>query len=167
MKPLPYILLLILCCCASFSFAQNDERLAIGTVVQMTFEGNLVEAKLVGRAAVSKEQEQEYILMNINETLLGAERESKILPINFVMPDEPVTSGILIFGLESETAETLTLEILKKEEYTMVLDCTFEVAAGSSYKVVDLGVLENGTYSFRLKNKQEAELTRIITIKKS
>lgn len=163
MKLLSYFLLTALCSYASFSFAQNKEQLAIGTVVKMTFEGKLVEAELVGRATLNQEQEDE----NINKSLLEPDKESLVLAINFVMVDNPITNDIFIFALEADEAETLTLEMFEEEGFSKVLNCTFNVEAGLSYKVVDLGTVDNGNYTFRLQNKQEAELIRIITIEKS
>ncbi len=167
MKLITYCLLCILCLYTSFLFAQDDDQLAIGTVVKMTFEGQMVEAKLVCRASAPTKQEEEDVLMNIHKILLEAEKEALILPIRFYMVDDPVTDGIFIFGLEAIEAETLTLELYEEEGFVMVLNCAFEVEVGSSYKVLDLGALESGNYIFRLKNKQQAELNRIITVEKS
>ena len=97
---------------------------------------------------------------------MGAEREAQLLDVNFTISDKPLKTSLLVFGIETEYPNNLTLEMFNEESYVMVTNCSFHIEPGNNFNAVDLSILDNGNYTFRLKDNEGKELNRQITIKK-
>lgn len=113
---------------------------------------------------MSAEDQDAMDIMNVNQTLMSAEKEAQLLDVNFSMSDEPIDNGMFIFGIQTEDAKQLTLEIRDEEGFTLAANNIFEINEGQNYKAVNVSSLEKGTYNFRIKNDAGHELNRQINI---
>ena len=95
---------------------------------------------------------------------MSAEKEAQLLDVNFTMSDEPVENGVFIFGIETENAKDLTVEMFDEEGFGMVANNKFDINEGSNYKALNVNSMESGDYIFRLKDDQGRELERSVTI---
>lgn len=138
-------------------------------VLQVNFEGKMITLAADDVVATAQLMNQEdadaQAVMNINESLMGAEKEAQLLDVNFTMSDEPVENGMFIFGIETEDAKNLTIEMFDEEGFGMVANNKFEINQGNNYKALNVKSLDNGTYNFRLKDDAGKELNRQVTVK--
>lgn len=138
-------------------------------VLQVNFEGQMITLEtsdIVATAqAMNAEDADAQDIMNINSTLMGADKEAQLLDVNFTMSDEPVENGMFIFGIETKDAKSLKIEMFDEEGYAMVANNKFDITEGNNYKALNVNSLENGSYSFRLKDDTGKELNRTVTVK--
>jgi hypothetical protein len=162
---------------ASCSDETNTAKLSIDTKttravqaesMQVNFQGKMVTIEagdMVGAAqAMSAEDADAQAIMNINSTLMGAEKEAQLLDVNFTMSDEPVENGMFIFGIETADAKNLTLEMHDEEGFAMVANNKFDVTEGNNYKALNVKSLNPGSYNFRLKDDSGKELNRVVKV---
>jgi len=145
----------------------NSTRAGQSEAMQVTFEGQTItieSADVISMQAMNQEDADAQAVMNINQALMGAEKEAQLLDVNFTMSDEPVENGMFIFGIETENAKNLTLEMFDEEGYAMVANNKFDVNEGNNYKALNVNTMENGTYTFRLKDEAGKELNREVTV---
>jgi len=134
---------------------------------QVTFMGKTISLKAadIMEAAMSEAENQDAAdVMNINQTLMGAEKEAQLLDVNFSMADEPVDNGMFIFGIETEDAKDLTMQMYDEEGFGMVANNQFEINQGNNYKALNVNSLESGSYVFRLKDAEGKELQRTVEV---
>lgn len=118
----------------------------------------------IKKAVISAEDEDAADVLNLNESFLRAKKEAQELDITFNMSDEPVTNGVFIFGIETQEAKDLTLELYDEEGFGLVANNQFNVLSGSNYKALNVKELDAGEYNFRLLDAQGKELNRSIKI---
>lgn len=149
--------------------AQLTRTVAVeAKAIQVEFEGKTITLNtedIVGTAqAMSAEDQDAQKLMAVGSSLMAAEKEAQILDVNFTMSDDPVQNGMFIFGIETEEAKDLTIEMLDEEGFTTVANNQFQVNQGNNYKALNVQSLDNGTYNFRLKDAQGKELNRTVKV---
>ena len=136
--------------------------------MQVKFQGQMITIEAADvinmKAMTAEESEDAQAVAGIHESLMSTEKEAQLLDVNFTMSDEPVENGMFIFGIETKNAKDLTLEMFDEEGYEMVANNKFNITEGNNYKALNVNSLENGTYSFRLKDDAGKELTREVTI---
>lgn len=101
---------------------------------------------------------------NIMNSLMGADKEAQVLDVNFSMADEPVKNGIFVFGMETENAKDLTMQMFDEEGFGMVANNQFEITQGNNFKALNVTALNSGNYIFRLKDAEGKELQRTVTV---
>jgi len=83
---------------------------------------------IIGAAQKMNAENQDAIdVMNINQTLMGAEKEAQVLDVNFTMSDKPVENGMFIFGIETPDSKNLTLEMYDEEGFALVANNKFDI----------------------------------------
>ncbi len=110
------------------------------------------------------EGEDAMVAMQINQSLMMAQKEDQMLQVNFSMSEEPVAHGMFIFSIESPDAKELTLELYDEEGYNLAAENSFGVNEGNNYKALNVTALEDGEYLFRLKDSEGRELARTVSI---
>ncbi|BDS14676.1 hypothetical protein [Aureispira anguillae] len=125
---------------------------------------NLDAMETVAMQKMNAEDDDAQTVMNINQALMGAEKEAQLLDVNFSMSDEPVENGMFIFSIESPDVKKLTLEMFDEEGYEMAANNEFGVNEGNNYKALNVNAMDNGDYLFRLKDDQGRELVRTVNI---
>lgn len=113
------------------------------------------------------ESEDAMVAMQINQSLMSAQKEEQVLNVNFSMSEEPVANGMFIFSIESPDSKELTLELYDEEGYNRAAENTFGVNEGNNYKALNVTSLDNGEYLFRLKDGEGRELARTVNIEAS
>lgn len=103
-------------------------------------------------------------IMNINSSLMAAEKEAQLLQVRFSMSDEPIDNGMFIFSIESPEGKNLTLEMYDEEGYDKVANNKFAVTEGNNYKALNVNAMDEGDYLFRLKDDEGRELVRTVNI---
>ncbi|BDS14677.1 hypothetical protein [Aureispira anguillae] len=153
---------------AELTITDDNTRAAQGEAMQVNFQGQMITieaADMIGEAqALSAEDADAQTVMGINQSLMGAEKEAQLLDVNFTMSDEPVENGMFIFGIETQDAKNLTLEMYDEEGFGMVANNKFDVNEGNNYKALNVKSLEAGTYNFRLKDDAGKELNRQVQV---
>jgi hypothetical protein len=145
----------------------DNTRAGQAEAMQVNFQGQSVTIEasdFITMEQMSGEDADAQAVININEALMGADKEAQLLDVNFTMSDEPVANGMFIFGIETENAKNLTLEMFDEEGYAMVANNKFDVNEGNNYKALNVNTMENGTYTFRLKDDSGKELNREVTV---
>lgn len=167
MKIIQHLFFIFLLLSSSLTFAQKNKSLEIGAVVKVKFEGQNIKATLVCIATLlNSEDADANAIMKLNQLFMGAEREAQLLDVNFIMSDKPLKTSLFVFGIETEYSKNLRLEVFYEESYAIVANCTFAIESGNNFNAVDLSVLDNGSYTFRLKDNDGKELNRYFTIKR-
>ncbi len=118
----------------------------------------------VAMEQMNEEEDDAQILMNMNATLMAAEKEAQLLQVRFSMSDEPVENGMFVFSIESPDGKNLTLEMYDEEGYEKVANNKFDVTEGNNYKALNVNSMSDGDYLFRLKDDQGKELVRTVNI---
>lgn len=113
---------------------------------------------------ISSEDQDAMDITNLNQKLMGAEKEAQLLDVNFTMDDEPVDNGMFIFGIETEDAKELTLEMHDEEGFNLVANNMFTINEGQNYKAINVSSLDQGMYNFRIKDDAGRELNRQVNI---
>lgn len=155
-------LFLIVCLLFSLGgFAQKN--------IKVDFLGQKIKANLICIASQPTIEESDaQAVFNINETLMGAIREAQFLDINIMMSKDTIKSDYLVFVIEVEQAQKLTLEMFDDGSFVMVADCTFSVNTGGNFLAVDVKNINKGVYNFRLKDEEGSEVNkRVVLSKKS
>lgn len=104
------------------------------------------------------------VAMQINQSLMTAQKETQVLDVNFSMSEESVANGMFIFSIESPDTKELRLELYDEEGYNLAADNAFAVNEGHNYKALNVSSLEDGEYLFRLKDSEGRELARTVNI---
>jgi len=125
---------------------------------------NLDAMETVAMQQMNQDDADAADIMNINSTLMAAEKEAQLLEVKFSMSDEPVENGMFIFSIESPDGKNLTLEMYDEEGYDKVANNKFDVTEGNNYKALNVNSMEEGDYLFRLKDDQGRELVRTVNI---
>lgn len=153
---------------AKLNIDTETTRAAQSEAIQVNFQGQMITidaADMVGVAqAMNAEDADAEAVMNINTALMGADKEAQLLDVNFTMSDEPVENGMFIFGIETENAKKLILEMHDEEGFATVANNQFEVTEGNNYKALNVKSLEPGSYNFRLKDDAGKELNRVVQV---
>lgn len=155
---------------ANVSIDTERTRAAQAQSTQVNFQGQMITLEandMIGAAqAMDADNADAQDISNMNAALMGAEKEAQLLDVNFTMSDEPVENGMFIFGIETEDAKDLTLEMHDEEGFAMVANNKFGVTEGNNYKALNVESLEAGSYNFRLKDDAGKELNRVVTVAK-
>lgn len=125
---------------------------------------NLATMETVAMQQMNQEDADAADVMNINSTLMAAEKEAQLLEVKFSMSDEPVENGMFIFSIESPDGKNLTLEMYDEEGYEKVANNKFDVTEGNNYKALNVNSMAEGDYLFRLKDNEGRELVRTVNI---
>jgi hypothetical protein len=125
---------------------------------------NLDAMETVAMQQMNQEDADAADIMNINSTLMAAEKEAQLLEVRFSMSDEPIDNGMFIFSIESPNGKNLTLEMYDEEGYDKVANNKFAVTEGNNYKALNVNSMDEGDYLFRLKDDEGRELVRTVNI---
>lgn len=138
-------------------------------VLQVNFEGQMITLEtsdiVASAQAMEADNEDAQAINDINTAFMSADKEAQLLDVNFTMSDEPVENGMFIFGIETEDAKSLNIEMYDEEGYAMVANNKFDITQGNNYKALNVKSLDNGSYTFRLKDDAGKELNRTVTVK--
>ena len=138
-------------------------------VLKVNFEGQMITLETSDIVAITQAMNADNAdaqhVMNINATLMGTEKEAQLLDVNFTMSDEPVENGMFIFGIETEDAKSLKIEMYDEEGYAMVANNNFDITEGNNYKALNVNSLDDGSYTFRLKDDTGKELNKTVIVK--
>jgi len=110
------------------------------------------------------ESEDAMVAMQINQSLMTAQKETQVLDVNFSMSEEAVANGMFVFSIESPDTKELILELYDEEGYNLAANNSFGVNEGNNYKALNVSSLEDGEYLFRLKDNEGRELARTVNI---
>lgn len=105
------------------------------------------------------------IVGNIYSSAMTAEKEAKALDVSFSAAEEVVENGLFVFSVNSSIEKELELEMFDEEGFTMAANNKIALTQGENYRALNVESLDDGTYTFRLKDAEGKELTRKITIK--
>lgn len=125
---------------------------------------NLDAMETVAMQQMNQDDADAADIMNINSSLMAAEKEAQLLQVRFSMSDEPVENGMFIFSIESPEGKNLTLEMYDEEGYDKVANNKFAVTEGNNYKALNVESMDEGDYLFRLKDDEGRELVRTVNI---
>ncbi|BDS13608.1 T9SS C-terminal target domain-containing protein [Aureispira anguillae] len=126
---------------------------------------NATSDKLVAVILLLDNGDDQQIIQTIYTTLMAAEKVAKVLEIEMLAQDE-VNDDVFVFSLKSEAQKDLTMKLFDEEGYELAAHRVLQVNKGSSYRALNVESLTDGTYMFKLTDKEGAELNKKITIKR-
>ena len=85
---------------------------------------------------------------------LGVAKNQQALEVQFSASDEPVTNGMFIFSIETESAKTLNMEIYDEEDFELAGNNSIELNNGRNYKALNVKELPAGNYTFRFRDDE-------------
>ncbi|MBL4649339.1 MAG: hypothetical protein JKY03_06365 [Aureispira sp.] len=148
--------------------AGGDVSAANASTMNLNFGGQVISIKMEDIINISEkmsaEDQDAMDVMSLNQKLMGAEKEAQLLDVNFTMSDDPIDNGMFIFGIKTEDAKKLTLEMHDEEGFTLVANNVFAVNEGQNYKAINVSSLDKGMYNFRIKDAAGRELNRQVNI---
>jgi hypothetical protein len=137
--------------------------------LQVSFKGKMITLEtsdiVASAQAMEADNEDAQDINDINTAFMSADKEAQLLEVNFIMSDEPVENGMFIFGIETDDAKSLKIEMYDEEGYSMVANNQFDITQGNNYKALNVKSLDDGAYTFRLKDDAGKELNRTVTVK--
>jgi len=138
------------------------------SAMNLTFGGQVISIKMGDIINISEkmsaEDQDAMNVMSLNQKLMATEKEAQLLDLNFSMSDEPIDNGMFVFGIQTEYAKKLTLEMHDEEGFTLVANNIFTVNEGQNYKAINVSSLDEGLYNFRIKDDAGRELNRQVNI---
>ncbi|MFT5648210.1 MAG: hypothetical protein ACI976_002908 [Aureispira sp.] len=150
---------------ASLTRAGNAQE----EVLQVNFEGQMITLEtgdiVASAQSMNTDDADAQHIINLNNAFISTEKEAQVLDVNFTMSDEPVEHGMFIFGIETKDAKSLKIEMYDEEGYAMVANNKFDITEGNNYKALNVNSLDDGSYTFRLKDDTGKELEETVTIK--
>ena len=146
----------------------NNTRAVGNTAQQVRFNGKVISLNtedIIGKASQLHAADADaQAMMDVNAAFLAAEKEAQALDVTFTMAEEPVDNGMFIFGIETQEAKKLKMEVFDEEGFAMVANNEFDITEGNNYKALNVQSLDNGTYTFRIKDNQGKELNRKMVV---
>lgn len=139
-------------------FISADKKLDLSTI-------STIKVSLKEKDAGSDEDVQ--TMVTIFNTFMTAEKEEEQLDLSFEMSDEPVETGVFLFSINTEKEQDLTFQMYDEEGFELAADNQLRVKEGANYKALNVNGLDDGTYLFRLKNKEGQELVRKVAIQQN
>ena len=121
--------------------------------------------KMVAIIMIMEDADDQQVVQTIYTTLMAAEKVAKVLNIEMIAQDE-VNDDVFVFSLKSEEQKELTMKMFDEEGYELAAHRVLEVNEGNSYRALNVESLNDGTYTFKLTDKDGAEMNRKITIKR-
>jgi hypothetical protein len=103
-------------------------------------------------------------IANLRNSMMAADKEAQLLDVKFNMSDAPVDNGMFVFGIETEDAKNLTMQMYDEEGFGMVANNQFQINKGENYKALNVNALDNGSYVFRLKDDNGKELQKTVVV---
>ena len=150
MKLLFTTLALLLMAGAVYSFETPEQEEKMVALILMMDDG---------------EDDDQELVATIYTTLMAAEKVAKVLDIEMIAQDE-VSDDVFVFSLKSEKQRELTMQMLDEEGYTVAASRVLRIEDGNNYNALNVKSLPDGTYKFILSNKEGAEQSKTITIKR-
>lgn len=126
---------------------------------------NATSDKLVAVILLLDNGDDQQVIQTIYTTLMAAEKVAKVLEIEMLAQDE-VNDDVFVFSLKSEAQKNLTMKLFDEEGYELAAHRVLQVNKGNSYRALNVESLTDGTYMFKLTDKEGAELNKKITIKR-
>lgn len=101
----------------------------------------------------------------ISDNLVAAESK-QALSVKFSADDAPVENGMFIFSIESEDegSKEMIFQVFDEEEFELSANNVITVNQGENYKALNVGGLDNGSYTFRLKDGAGGEKDHAIVV---
>ncbi|MGH1337132.1 MAG: hypothetical protein ACRBFS_13495 [Aureispira sp.] len=125
------------------------------------FTNAAIEAKSENFANV----EATELVTSIFNALIAAESPNSQLDVKFLVSEEPVENGSLIFVLEVPEARELTLTMYDEVDFVMVANNTIRLKEGNNYKALNVSNLEPGEYILKLTDENTSkEIVRRIKV---
>lgn len=139
-------------------FTSTNEKLVLSSIPT-------IKVSMKEKDAGSDEDVQ--TMVTIFNTFMTAEKEEEQLDLSFEMSDEPVETGVFLFSINTEKEQDLTFQMYDEEGFELAADNQLSIKEGANYKALNVNGLEDGTYLFRLKNKEGQELVRKVSIQQN
>jgi hypothetical protein len=141
---------------------------AITEVTTFNFNGTAIDLSKLEELNLTMmeaaESEDAAALSNVQNSLMSADKEAQLLDVKFSMSEEPVDNGLFVFSIETEEQKDLTIQMYDEEGFQLAAHNQFQVNKGENYKALNVNSLENGSYTFRLTDKEGKELSRSVNI---
>jgi hypothetical protein len=102
-------------------------------------------------------------ISNVFSTLMQAEKVAEKLDMLLVASDEPVTTGLFLFMLQSKSKEALKLQLFD-DQNEPVGNNLFSVSQGKNYNSLNVNSLNDGVYTVKFLDNNGKELTSTLTI---
>lgn len=138
-------------------FTAGDTKLDLATI-------ETIVVSMKEKDAGSNEDVQ--TMVTIFNTFIIAEKTEDKLNLSFEMSDEPIGTGLFLFSINTETEQDLAFQMYDEEGFELAANNQLKVKEGANYKALNVNSLKDGTYLFRLKNKEGQELVRKVAIEK-
>jgi hypothetical protein len=100
---------------------------------------------------------------NVFSTLMQAEKVAEKLDMLLVASDEPVTTGLFLFMLQSKSKEALKLQLFD-DQNEPVGNNLFSVVQGKNYNSLNVNSLNDGVYTVKFLDNNGKELTANLTV---
>lgn len=102
-------------------------------------------------------------ISNVFSTLMQAEKVAEKLDMLLVASDEPVTTGLFLFMLQSKSKEALKLQLFD-DQNEPVGNNLFSVVQGKNYNSLNVNSLNDGVYTVKFLDNNGKELTANLTV---
>ncbi len=145
---------------------QANEQQGMNEFQTITFKGQEIKFDVSDIMVASASQNAAQTAADANSILnsfTAAAKEEQTLEVSFAMDDKPVDNGVFVFGIETEDAKNLTMEMYDEEGFGVAKN-QFEIVQGNNYKALNVNALSSGSYTFRLKDDSGKELQKQIVI---
>lgn len=138
--------------------------------MEINFQGqkitlNTADIIMASQKAGAAEADAE-VVTDLNSAFMGAEKTAQILDVTFTASEEAVENGMFIFGIQSENAKDLVMEVFDEEGFSQVANNSFSINGenANNYKALNVQALDNGVYNFRLRDNEGKELNRQVKV---
>ncbi|MCH2043378.1 MAG: T9SS C-terminal target domain-containing protein [Saprospiraceae bacterium] len=136
-------------------YSLGNQQVQVSQVIKISNE----------RKAQEQASADEETVNAISDNLVAAQSK-QALSVKFSADDAPVENGMFIFSIESEDegSKEMTFQVFDEEEFELAANNVITVNQGENYKALNVGGLDNGSYTFRLKDGQGGEQDHAIVV---
>lgn len=101
--------------------------------------------------------EDQQIFMEMYTTLTNVEKIANLLDAKLTIGKDKVENDVFIFSIKTDEQKNLAIKLID-EEGIEVGDNLFTINKGENYRTINTSNLKDGTYTFRLIDKDGNEL---------
>jgi len=125
---------------------------------------NLDELATVTMTKMQAAEDDDAAFISALGSNFAMAENAQALDVQFAMSEEPVDNGVFIYSIDSEDEKELTMEMYDEEGFDLAAQNQLTVTNGKNYKALNVKAMDNGSYIFRLKNEEGAELVRTVEV---
>jgi len=111
------------------------------------------------------DDDDQVVFSTMYASMMKAEKIANILQVELAVSKDKIADDVFVFALKSSDQKDLAIKLID-EEGTEVGENLFSVEQGANYRTVNVSSLNDGVYTFRLIDRNGAEISEEFTVER-